>query len=95
MSDVLSSQEMDGRRVLLYRYRSASDIDDIIIQLINESSASGFLQSRIMKKERLLVFDTQDLIPLSDHIPEETGPAALEKVFQDLYTAMQFLEEYI
>ena len=93
MSDVLSCQEIDGRNTLVYRYRSPADIDDIIIQLINESSSNGLLKIDVRKKERLLTFQTDGLLALTDYTPEQTGMDTLLHVYRQLYKTILYLED--
>ena len=93
MSDLLSIQTIRGQEMLVYRYRSASDIDDIIIQLINESRENGFLRMNVLKKERLLAFQTEGLLPLSAYVPGSAGEEDLLRVLKELYSILFYLED--
>ena len=93
MSNIFNSQIIASQKVLTYNYESLRDIDDIIIQLINESADKGFLKTAVSRKDGMLVYQTADLIPLAECRPDRPDRQTLLRFYKDLYDMLLFLED--
>lgn len=93
MSNILKKEVSSGSDVLTYSYDSVGSIDDIIIQLINESSKIGFLKCLIERRDGRLAYPIETRKSLSEYVPQQVGREKLIAVYRDLADILAFLED--
>ncbi len=93
MSSIFSRQTVNERELLTYGYESVQDIDDIIIQLINESADRGFLRGTIDMRSSRLIYETEGLVPLAEYLSGSHGIGLFLRICKDLSDKMHFLED--
>ncbi len=93
MSEILSTVNTASGPALVYHYKSLREIDDIILQLLNEASAGGFLEGVIHKEDRTLVYKVDGLIPLPEYMSRLASREQLADLIDQLRSRLAFLED--
>ena len=93
MSKQLQLQNIDGKKYLVYPFRSIREVDDIILQLLNEAEQEGFLESSIRKSQKVVAYNIDHLTSLADLPDRVLTREQFISVLQDLLDMLVYLED--
>ncbi len=93
MTDILQYRLAGGKNVMVYTYKTLRDIDDVILQLLNESAGLGFIKGRISGSENMVVYDPEGLVSFADLSAQRFPRRDIARLLTDFYNMAQFLED--
>ena len=93
MSRIFETKEIEGKKCISFPFQSVREVDDIILQLLNDAEQDGFLKSRILRAEKEIVFDTDQLVSLAEMPAGELSPEQLIHMLEDLSNMLAYLED--
>lgn len=93
MSREFQLKEIEGKKCITFPFQSVREVDDIILQLLNDADLDGFLKSRIVRSEKEIIFDTEDLTSLDEIPAKALQPEQFIHVLEDLDHMLVYLED--
>ncbi|MCR4672910.1 MAG: FHA domain-containing protein [Lachnospiraceae bacterium] len=93
MKQLLDLTYTDGIREAIHSFVSANEVDDIILSLVNDSIAEGFLKAKIQADRLTIVYSLSSYRAMKELSGRNVTLWQLDTLFTSLRKSVQYLED--
>jgi hypothetical protein len=93
MSILLEKQNKNGKDLLVWKYKSLKDVDEVILQLLNEADLEGFIKSTMNREAGCITYDVTAYSSLASVNLDDISEDKWLAILNHFYRLLVYLED--